>query len=159
MASSALSSFCVFLWTATNGQSFFWRTAPLRSVGRACFVLCLSWTATNGQSFFWRTAPLRSVGRACLVMCLFLDCYKRAVLFLAHRSTAWRHARLPRYLFIFGLLQTGSPFFGAPLHFVASSALSSLCVFLGLLQTGSPFFFKIIFPKICKNTGNIKKLQ
>ena len=52
VASCALASLSVYLWTATNGQSFFWRTAPLRSVGRASFVLCLSWTATNGQSFF-----------------------------------------------------------------------------------------------------------
>ena len=50
------------------------------------------------------------------------DCYKRAVLFLAHRSTAFRRARLLRFVSIFGLLQTGSPFFGAPLHFVASCA-------------------------------------
>ena len=52
VASSALSSFCVFLWTATNGQSFFWRTAPLRSVGRASFFIsygfaCFRFSSSN----------------------------------------------------------------------------------------------------------------
>ena len=70
------------------------------------------------------------------------DCYKRAVLFLAHRSTSFRRARLLRYVSFLGLLQTGSPFFGAPLHFVASSALASLCVYLWTATNGQSFFWR-----------------
>ena len=70
------------------------------------------------------------------------DCYKRAVLFLAHRSTSFRRARLLRYVSFLGLLQTGSPFFGAPLHFVASSALASLCVFSWTATNGQSFFWR-----------------
>ena len=36
--------------------------------------------------------------RACFVLCLSLDCYKRAVLFLAHRSTSFRRARFLRFV-------------------------------------------------------------